>query len=126
MWRRLLLVLLLLLAVSLGVGQCRSQRMAEYDSLALYETIPVGCTEEEAVAHAGMAPGDYRQTYSGSYVGTGRIQDEASRKSVSWSLDQGKVVLYLDESGRVVAKQHRVPAWPRESLWERIRDELGR
>lgn len=103
-WFRASLLLLLplgVLLIAMGRGG------PDHDPKALYEAVSIGCTETDAVAAAGMPPGDYCRLYDGVYL---RWPDKSTRpkcRELRWDFDRGQVVVWINDiSGRVDRKEH--------------------
>jgi hypothetical protein len=80
--------------------------MANFDSCALYEAIPLDCHKDEAVAIAGLPPGDYCRDHDGLYI-SAASRRRNNLKSIDWGFDRGQVVVWFEPDGRVVTKEHR-------------------
>jgi hypothetical protein len=109
--------------------------MSEFDAKKLYESIPVGCREEEAVAAAGFPPGDHSRYYVVE-IGGHRDREEGRAdewlpgvRHLTWNFDRGMVWVVVSDSGRVVAKWYKrnlgYRTRPRESWAERVFNSVG-
>jgi hypothetical protein len=91
-----------------------SRRVSEIDAEGLYESIPLGCREDEAIAAVGFPPG-FHNPYYEIRVGIEWTRAEGSRggqmtrgtRYVEWGFDRGLVWVIVDGSGRVVAKWYK-------------------